>query len=253
MSAIAQLKTNTIAVLRPVYIVGLSFALIWTSVHISGAVAQNIDKKGFDATYSIYYNNTKAGEAVRSVSNVNGVVVSTFKVKPIGIFVLIGGAKYTQKTEISISGIQAYPLSFSLKEGKASKTTRVNFDWNNRMIKFRDGKKMLPMPNHNVYDQESWYLSLILDPMSASVGSLVSIVEDNRFRTYIHNKVSYGTINLRGHSVEALNVQIQDVNQPNRKYEAWIATDYYNLPLRIEKLKGEDTLIFEIENFQLRN
>ena len=255
MPTITELKPRiyTNAVLKRIYIASFSFALIWISTNATNVVAQSYENKGFDTTYSIYYNNTKAGVAERSVSNVNGIVVSTFKVKPTGIFALIGGAKYVQKTDISISGVQAYPLGFSLKQGKASNQTRVKFDWNNRTIKFRNSKKLLSMPSHKVYDLESWYLSLVLEPTSASVGSLISIVEEDRFRTYTHNNISYGTINLKGRSVEALNIQIQDVNQPKRKYEAWVATDYYNLPLRIEKHKGEDALVFEIESFQLRN
>ena len=105
------------------------------------------------------------------------------------------------------------------------------------------------MPDHQVLDWESWFVSLAVSDLDALEGKYVTIAEQSKTRTYQYGAPSSAELKLKGERVDTIKIRMQNTGDHRRSYDVWISPELHNVPIRIDKNKKSQKINFIITSF----
>ena len=227
-----------------------AFAIIWGTglVH-----SDEFDPPQFEASYSVSYGGTYAGKSLRNFYKGNeNEFVSEHTLKPSMIVKLLSGeGEYTQVSNINVRDGRVSLVNFEISDKSSSTTVRATFDWRNRKIEISDGVSF-SMPPGTVHDWESWYASLMLEPVEDLVGQKLTLVEKDdlkfKLKTFVYEAVQSEILDPDSNPVAVWRIELKDVKRSNRGITVWLARGYDNIPVRIEIHKKKNSVVFAIDS-----
>lgn len=203
----------------------------------------------FRATYSITYKGMSAGHSIKTVGQRDGAYFVDDHVEPNAFAELLGSPSYTHRSVFQIENQMVKPDQFWVDSDDQSESYNARFDWNQGKVVFSN-EATIDLPENPVLDNGAWYVALLLGQSIQTQAQQVSILEGRKLYTY-----SYGTpvseeITTEMGTVLASRTTLQDVHNDNRRYTIWIAPEWGNLPVRIEKFKDQPTLVLELQSVE---
>ena len=206
---------------------------------------------GYEVTYKVELNGIEIGVSKRTVTiNNDSIATSTHVLTPKGLATLFGKTGYTDISQMDLSGSSIRTSLSQRRSDDSSDSFSAQYEWNDRTIEFSSGN-MLPMPDHDVYDFESWIMLLMLYPVERQVGSVISILErENRLRTYRVYQDQNDVIEVKREKIETRKISFTDIQDESRGFTVWIAPQFHNLVLQLVKHKKSSNLSFFVDQFR---
>ena len=239
---ISQFKFST----KPVAFLFAALILMLLPYAESTAQSQPI---GFQVQYKVYYGDLNIGTSTRKVvGGADGLSYSEHRVKSGKLLEMLGEKSYVQRTTIQVSQSGVKPVEFNVTNWSDVEIARVDFDWDNRKIQFSGGNSA-GMPDHQVLDWESWFVSLAVSDLDALEGKYVTIAEQSKTRTYQYGAPSSAELKLKGERVDTIKIRMQNTGDHRRSYDVWISPELHNVPIRIDKNKKSQKINFIITSF----
>ena len=239
---ISQLKYSS----KPATLLFAALVLILLPYAESIAQSQPI---GFQVQYKVYYGDLHIGTSTRKiVSGADGLSYAEHRVKSGKLLEMLGERSFVQRTTIQVSQTGVNPVEFNVSNWSDVEIARVDFDWDNRKIQFSGGNSA-DMPDHQVLDWESWFVSLAVSDIGALEGKYVTIAEQNKTRTYQYGAPSSAELELKGERVDTIKIKMQNTGDHRRSYDVWISPELHNVPIRIDKNKKSQKINFIIASF----
>ena len=202
-----------------------------------GLISAETEPVGFQVKYTIYFGDIKIGNSIRTVVNgKDGNIYAEHDVRAGGLLRLLGEDSYTERSTFQYSGNEVIPIAFKITNDSNHEVASAEFDWTDRKVLFGSGK-VFDMPEHQTVDWESWYVQLILRRTESLENQYMTVVEQNRLRSYVFQDAVPEQITFRGNAVDTVKITMQDVNRKNRKYVVWVYPELHNIPIRIDKIK----------------
>ncbi|MDE0309397.1 MAG: DUF3108 domain-containing protein [Acidiferrobacterales bacterium] len=204
---------------------------------------------GIKVRFAVLYGDLKIGESIRTVVNGNdGYTYAEHRVQVGGLLRLLGEESYTQESTFQFHGTEVVPIQFKVMDESKNEVANGQFNWDDRTVVFGNGTT-IDMPEHRILDWESWYVTMINSQTRDLESQRVTVVENNRVRTYEYQDVQPEQIDFQGETVDTIRIKLQDVNDGRRSYDVWISPQVLNLPLRIDKIKKSQRISFVARSF----
>ncbi len=223
-----------------------SLVLFALSYNHSWAESQPI---GIEVRYSIVYGDLEIGKSFRTVVNGNdGFGYAEHRVQVSGLLRLLGEDSYTQRSAFQFRGSEVIPITFKVTNESNSEIANGDFNWDDQTVVLGNGT-VIDMPEHRILDWESWYVAMIIARTEHLENQRVTIVEQERLRTYVYQDAQPDQLEFRGEAVDTIRIKMQDVNDGRRSYVVWISPHLHNIPVRIDKVKKTQRISFVAKSF----
>lgn len=227
----------------------LGFALLVAAVAGLLATDTTDAQSQFRATYSITYKGMSAGHSIKTVGQRDGAYFVDDHVAPNAFAELLGSPSYTHRSVFQIEDQIVTPNQFWVESDDQSETYNAKFDWNQGKVVFSN-ETAIDLPENPVLDNGAWYAALILGQSIQTQDQQVSILEGRKLYTYSYGAPVSEEITTKMGTVPAWRTTLQDVYNDNRRYNIWVAPDWGNIPVKIEKFKDKPTLVLELQSVE---
>ncbi len=208
------------------------------------------DPIGFKVRYGVFYGDLEIGSSKRRiVQGAEGNTESEHQFQARGILKLLGEKSYTQNSVLQIVGTEVVPMGYEVLGESDQILFDASFDWTNREVTLTDGRRV-GLPSHPVFDLESWYVSLMVGQPDRLEDQTITIIERDKRRTYMYKTIEAQQIDVKGETVDAVHFRLQDVKDERRRYEVWVTPGFHNLPVRIDKIRKNQTVSFKMKAFE---
>ena len=227
----------------------LGFAILVLATGVS-LISNTADAQSqFQATYSVSYKGISAGHSIKTVGQRDGAYFVDDYVKPNSFAELLGSPSYTHKSVFQIEDRIVKPEQFWVESDDQSESYNARFDWSQGKVVFSN-EATIDLPENPVFDNGAWYVTLLLGQSIQTQGQRVSILEGKKLYTYSYGAPVSEEITTEMGTVLASRTTLQDVSNDNRRYTVWIAPDWGNIPVKIEKFKDKPTLVLELQSVE---
>ncbi len=228
--------------------VSLIVSLVLTAYFFNQSWAET-QPIGIEVRYSIVYGDLEIGKSVRTVVNGNdGSAYAEHHVKVSGLLRLLGEDSYTQRSAFQFRGSEVIPIAFKVTNESNNEIANGEFNWDDQTVVLGNGT-VVDMPGHQILDWESWYVAMIIAHTEYLENQRVTIVEQERLRTYVYQDARPDQLEFRGEAVDTIRIKMQDVNDGRRSYVVWISPQLHNIPVRIDKVKKSQRISFVAKSF----
>ncbi len=204
---------------------------------------------GIEVRYSVVYGDLEIGKSVRTVVNGNdGFAYAVHSLQVSGLLRLLGEESYTQRSAFRFQGNKVMPIAFKVTNESNNEIANGEFNWDIQTVTLGNGN-IIDMPEHEILDWESWYVAMIIARTEDLEKQRVTIVEQERLRTYDYQGAQPDQLEFRGEAVNTIRIKMQDVNDGRRSYVVWISPQLHNIPVRIDKVKKGQRVSFVAKSF----
>ena len=202
----------------------------------------------YHAKYKVSYQDSgvEIGSSSRTVTaDSSGMVVSEHSLFPHPLLVVLGINPLSQTSQMRIDQNKVQSIRVVISTQGEEMVESADFNWENRDVTLHNGEKLI-MPSSEMYDVESWLISLMIDPFTERSGSAVSLVENNKIQTYVYDEIKSNSIVLDGKTYEILIFEIQSAMGKDRSITVTMSPEFGEFPLRIVTKKDDFILNFEL-------
>lgn len=204
---------------------------------------------GIEVRYSVIYGDLQIGKSVRTVVNGNdGYAYAEHRVQVSGLLRLLGEESFTQRSILRFDGNEVFPVSFKVTNDSGNVVADAQFNWEEQTVVLGNGN-IIEMPEHRILDWESWYVAMITSRTEDLESQRVTIVEQDKLRTYEYQGAQPDQLEFKGETVDTIRIKMQDVNNNRRSYVFWISPQLHNVPIRIDKVKKSQKISFVAKSF----
>ena len=193
---------------------------------------------------------TEIGSSTRKVYMDDlGIVVSEHSLTPHPLLVLLGIDPFIQISRMKIDQNSVQSRRVVISSDGADVVESADFDWEERSIMLMNGDE-LSMPSGEMYDVESWLMSLTINPFEDRSGNTVSLVENNKIQIYTYDEIQSKSIDVAGRTFEIFTFKIQSAMGRDRSITVTMSPDFGESPIRIIVKKDDFVLNFELVQFE---
>ena len=191
--------------------------------------------------YQLLLEETVIAKVQKTLLRDGGQYQSTSLVEPTGVGSLLADGTFREESRFRIEGDNLRPLRYSeIREDNSPNQVDIVFDWERRRIDFSDGRS-LAIPRHEVQDNGSFLVALMVRPTAKLAGQHVNVVGGKGIRQYRYEKPVEEFIETPLGRLRTWRVEKRRLDRDNRTITVWLARDLANLPVKVVKDRNGKT------------
>ncbi len=219
--------------------------LLYSLIYASVCLADNEIPDFFDASYTLYSNDTKVGLMERRFyQQADGHYVFRSESKTTGFIALLKKVHILEQSiwELVDSDLTPVNYIYHSTKGKKERDAEIHFNWDKQQITNRVNESRWHMQTEKgIQDKLLYQLSIMTDLMSGHVPERYPIADGGKIKEYAFEIISDETIStpLGDFKTVKLSLHKKDKKQDNF---LWCAYDLSFLPIKVTSTEKDDRL-----------
>ena len=225
----------------------LSILFILSSLCLSTGLTAAELPESLDLVYRANVAGMNIGTLDRQLrAESEGVYRVTSETNATGIAAVLMNDTYREESEFKVDEGMVYPLRYRQAPDKKPEKARIaTFDWD---------KKKVSLNNDRVYDIEpgvqdpaSFLFFWMLNPPVKGETGKISLVDGKRMKQYEFNVIGEEKHASLWGDINALHIERQDKNNPEKILRLWLAVDRNYVPVTLENVRPNYKMTFTLE------
>lgn len=214
------------------------FVLLSCLPGIPLAQAANITTP-FTAEYHVIRNGDKIGERTHTLHKQENGYLFEARMHTTGLAALLKSGEVTERSHWQLRNNHVQPQRYEyLDSSDDSRTTRLQFDWQNQRVTNRVGNKPWGMDIPvGTQDKFGYMLALMHDLQHGNLMPEYQIADGGRLKTYRFISKGKVLLDTALGKLETIKLQRIRVGKEKRKVFIWCAPSLGYLPVKIERHK----------------
>ncbi len=206
----------------------------------------------YEVNYILKLGGVKVGSTFGKLTKVGtDRYESIQKLKPKLMLKITGERESTQKSSIRYDGSGVAQPDKFIVEFKRGKPAGAEFDWTDRTITLLDGE-VQSMPDHNVFEWGSWYMSLMLVNPADLPGTRITAVSEDGVLEYEYGPIEEDIIELGTQLVTTKRITMLQTGKKKEGFTLWLSPEHNNLPVRLQRHKLGVTVNIMLKSLDLK-
>ncbi len=207
----------------------------------------------FDAVYAAQIDGVDIGISERAFRKDSGgqvAIAHTLQVNALMQLLGVDPVAQISSARVGIDGrVRPERFFYSEKTGGENLAEAV-FDWHAGELFAAggpyDGNRYSLPENAEILDFESWYLAHFYRPIEHYAEHRIGIAEIDKTRVYVYGPPRREMLDTAIGQFDTVRLTMARVNRKKQRFVVWIAPQMRNLPVRIQRIKGDRTLDLRI-------
>lgn len=208
----------------------------------------------FSAEYDVIRNGDKIGERTHALHKQENGYLFEARMHTTGLAALLRPGEVTERSHWLLSNNRVQPQHYEyIDSSDDSRTTKLQFDWQNRRVTNRVGDKPWGMDIlTGTQDKFGYMLALMHDLQQGNNTPEYQIADGGRLKTYRFASEGKVLLDTALGKLETIKLQRIRVGKKNRKVFIWCAPSLGYLPVKIERYKKDTVFTMLIKKIEGR-